>query len=114
MIAAICPCLCSASPHRDYDFGPKKIIGARNIPKDSLMSSANDNEVIRKLIEECKEVENVIFHCMYSQVRGPASAKHYSEFRRKYYPKHSKQDVLILQGGFAFWKQQHAKLCEDI
>ena len=99
---------------RDYDYGPTKIIGSVNIPKDQLIDENDkDNKVISGLIEKTKNIQNVIFHCRYSMVRGPASAQYYFDFRRDNFSNYPKQNVLVLHGGIAFWEQQKPKLCEQ-
>eukprot|EP00485_Elphidium_margaritaceum_P002490 CAMPEP_0202692818 /NCGR_PEP_ID=MMETSP1385-20130828/7108_1 /ASSEMBLY_ACC=CAM_ASM_000861 /TAXON_ID=933848 /ORGANISM="Elphidium margaritaceum" /LENGTH=161 /DNA_ID=CAMNT_0049348415 /DNA_START=35 /DNA_END=520 /DNA_ORIENTATION=- len=99
---------------RDDDYGPHKIIGAINIAKHKLLDEANQFQNLRNLIANTKHIQNIIFHCRYSMVRGPTSAKYYFEFRRKNFPNYTKQKVLVLRGGFAFWQQQHPKLCQHI
>ena len=99
---------------RDDDYGPQKIMGAINLPRHEL-TSKYDTSLIVDLIEKTgTECENIVFHCMYSQVRGPASAKYYHRFRKEHYPKYPMQNVLILQGGYGTWRQKHPELCEDV
>ena len=99
---------------RDLDYGPSKIIGSINIPKHKLMDEDKDNKITKSLIEKAKDIENVIFHCRYSMVRGPASAYHYFKFRKENYGNYPKQKTLVLKGGMAFWEQQQSKLCENV
>ena len=100
---------------RDYDYGPNKIIGSVHIPKDKLIDANDkDNKTIKGLIEKTKNIKNIIFHCRYSMVRGPASAQFYFAFRRENFSNYPKQKVLILHGGIAFWEQQKPKLCEQV
>ncbi|KAI8995866.1 Rhodanese-like domain-containing protein [Gaertneriomyces semiglobifer] len=78
----------------DYPFG--NIPGAVNIPADEFLALQS--------AEQFDQVPKVIFHCALSQVRGPKCARHYHQLVK---PDVTKQEVLILQGGFTTWQQLH-------
>lgn len=53
---------------RDDDFAGGNIIGVTNIPKF-------DKQKAQELLQQCKHVELLLFHCFFCQFRGPAAAK---------------------------------------
>ena len=96
------------------DFGPKKIVDAINIPQHDLTNKYDTSSIVDLIEKKAKDIENIVFHCMYSQVRGPTSAKYYHRFRKNNYPKYHKQNVFILQGGYRWFLQQNPHYCENI
>ena len=72
----------------DGDFKGGNINGAANIPYQDLLHNKAWNSIIEHDIVE-KDCENIVFHCMYSQVRGPASYDRFivikNEILEKYY-----------------------------
>ena len=78
--------------------GGCKIAGARHEPARALRSD------VRPLVRALRGAEVVVFHCMYSQQRGPMCAQLYARQRRRQ-GEACAQDVLVLRGGFnAFYK----------
>ncbi|GAA6011005.1 hypothetical protein JCM10207_005465 [Rhodosporidiobolus poonsookiae] len=59
---------------RDEDFRGGNIPGAIRAP-----SELRTDESVRALVEQLKDVPNVVFHCSLSQVRGPKTARIYAE-----------------------------------
>ncbi|KAM0790526.1 hypothetical protein ACM66B_003396 [Microbotryomycetes sp. NB124-2] len=59
---------------RDEDFAGGNIKGATNEPSEQWTEQSAD-ELVKKL----EGVENVIFHCALSQVRGPKAARKYAQ-----------------------------------
>lgn len=92
--AASCACASSSSTSQterflivdvrddDYDEGGH-IRGAINIPSTTFL---NNNETMKMLFEKCilEHIQIVMFHCAYSQVRGPACRKHFSNYCESY------------------------------
>lgn len=87
---------------RDDDYGPIKIKGAINIPSD-LFTKENQKQLYSKY----KNIPNIIFHCMYSQARGPNAADNYS----KLIDKNSKQKIWVLKGGIKYFGKEYPKSC---
>lgn len=58
------------------------------------------------LIEELKDVKQVIFHCNRSRSSGPKSAKLYQEALLSKLPE-STQEVCVLEGGFAKFQLEY-------
>ena len=70
--------------------------------KPSKTLHKDDN--IHTLVEHLRTEEVVVFHCMYSQFRGPQSAQAYKRALGD-----SPQQVLVLEGGFVqFFRTHHA------
>lgn len=91
----------------DYDGG--HIPGAINVPANQMYDKAND------LISEYKDVPKIYFHCALSQVRGPKSARIYSETMNNLGVQ-TDQKVKILRNGFEGWHAKYRKeedLIED-
>ena len=90
---------------RDSDFraartGRRKIRGAWHAPACELRSDA------APLVEALRGADTVVFHCMFSQQRGPACAQAYAQHRRKIAPPLPAQHVLVLRDGFAGFQER--------
>ena len=90
---------------RDSDFraartGRRKIRGAWHAPACELRSDA------APLVEALRGADTVVFHCMYSQQRGPACAQAYAQHRRKVTSPLPAQQVLVLRDGFAGFQER--------
>ncbi|KJE89198.1 hypothetical protein CAOG_00718 [Capsaspora owczarzaki ATCC 30864] len=85
---------------RDHDFQGGNIAGCVNVP------SATISKAIDELVEQYGQHDMVIFHCMYSQQRGPSCAKYFA--RNLDARKHLAQ-VYCLEGGFRSWAQQFGR-----
>ncbi|OBZ82601.1 Dual specificity phosphatase ibp1 [Choanephora cucurbitarum] len=107
----------SKLPGRDYvivdvrgdDFRGGHIPGAINVPANTMYDKAND------LIQQYSHVPEIYFHCALSQVRGPKSARIYSETINNL-GKETDQKVKILRYGFEGWHskyKQEEDLIED-
>ena len=90
---------------RDSDFraartGRLKIRGAWHAPACELRSDAVP------LVEALRGADTVVFHCMFSQQRGPACAQAYAQHRRKVTPPLPAQRVLVLRDGFSGFQER--------
>ena len=90
---------------RDSDFraartGRRKIRGAWHAPACELRSDA------APLVQALRGADTVVFHCMFSQQRGPACAQAYAQHRRKIAPPLPAQRVLVLRDGFAGFQER--------
>ena len=90
---------------RDSDFraartGRRKIRGAWHAPACELRSDAG------LLVQALRGADTVVFHCMFSQQRGPACAQAYAQHRRKIAPPLPAQHVLVLRDGFAGFQER--------
>ena len=82
---------------RTTDYGAKrygglKIAGAYHFPVSNMR--ADPSRLVDGLRKARPDVDTVVFHCMYSQYRGPESARHYLAAG-------GLQRILVLRGGFA-------------
>jgi len=86
---------------RDDDHKGGNISGSLHVPS-SIFHDAVDDLVKDK----ARNVGSVVFHCSYSQQRGPKSARIYAETREKYAAKEGfpPQQIFILRGGFTEWQ----------
>ncbi|KAI9481033.1 MAG: Rhodanese-like domain-containing protein [Benjaminiella poitrasii] len=100
----------SKQPGKDYviidvrgdDYRGGNIPGAINVPASDMYDQAND------LITKYSKVPNIYFHCALSQVRGPKSARIYSETVKNLGRK-SDQQVKVLRNGFEGWHAKYRK-----
>ena len=98
---------------RDSDFraartGRRKIRGAWHAPACELRSDAVP------LVEALRGADTVVFHCMFSQQRGPACAQAYAQHRRKVTPPLPAQRVLVLRDGFAGFQERFGANAEEL
>jgi rhodanese-related sulfurtransferase len=86
---------------RDDDFSVGKIVGAINVPSSVFEDKLE--ELSSNLLKQQKK--NVIFHCHYSQVRGPSCANSFKRFVDEKYPETF--NVLVLQGGWDGFQNEY-------
>ncbi|ETO11773.1 hypothetical protein RFI_25603, partial [Reticulomyxa filosa] len=81
---------------RDSDYGPLCLKESKNHPSQRFESE------LRYIIPAYREKAHVIFHCAYSQSRGPSAASVYAKVRAndKAYKDYPQQSVHVLSGGF--------------
>ena len=79
---------------RSYDKRGGRIRGARSVPIHSFNASAVVDEAL------AEGVEAVVFHCMFSQERGPKAARYCAQEVER---RGGGVDVLVLEGGFQGW-----------
>lgn len=87
---------------RDSDFAGGHIRGCWHYPANEFPSKLAE---IRLRLEE-KEVENVVFHCALSQVRGPKAALLFLRFLEDQPDDHINVNVYVLEGGFTRWARK--------
>ncbi|EDR13420.1 uncharacterized protein LACBIDRAFT_292636 [Laccaria bicolor S238N-H82] len=88
---------------RDDDYAGGNIKGSLNQPSSKFLMNVDG------LVKQTKEVPLVIFHCAFSQARGPKAARIYEETRSNI-GKDIDHEVIVLQGGFS---QFQAKYKDD-
>jgi rhodanese-related sulfurtransferase len=96
---------------RDDDYAVGKIVGSINVPSSIFEDKLE--ELSSNLLKQQKK--NVIFHCYYSQVRGPTCANTFKRFVDEKYP--DEFNVLVLQGGWDAFQSEYVndkKLVERI
>ena len=105
-------CIVDVREHDFTRFG-FKIMAARNEPAKRLLKD------VGALVRALRDKELVVFHCMFSQYRGPKCAQEYVRHRQQI-PQLPEQKVLVLEGGIAeFYRtykpsSQQAILFEEI
>ncbi|KAJ1897351.1 Cdc25 phosphatase Ibp1 [Kickxella alabastrina] len=88
---------------RDLDYVGGHITGAINVPAHLIRGQAP------VLADQYKHVPRIVFHCALSQVRGPKSARIYSECVEEKLESAEvgdqlfEQEINILRGGFDSW-----------
>jgi rhodanese-related sulfurtransferase len=91
----------------DYEYDGGHIRGAVNI---------NQKAVIRHFFEQNKQPGcrvAVIFHCEFSQARGPRACSFFRSLDRAFnsYPHLSFPDLCVLEGGYKVFQQTHPQHC---
>ncbi|KAG9306699.1 hypothetical protein G9A89_004246 [Geosiphon pyriformis] len=84
---------------RGDDFENGNIPGCLNITSQELARN------IQPFINKHKNVPQIIFHCTFSQVRGPRSASLYLEASVK--TAGETQKIQVLRGGFEEWEEKY-------
>lgn len=83
---------------RDDDYVIGRIRGSRHYPFCRLTT---DHGLRQQLMREADGKEMVIFHCHFSQTRGPEAAEIFTR-------EHSGQTrPLILRGGWKVWRERY-------
>lgn len=87
---------------RGDDFAGGHIRSAVNVPENDFQ----DDDDVDALVEKYKDQERIVFHCMMSQVRGPACARRFlSRLEIKLENEEHKPKVEVLQGGYQLFSQ---------
>lgn len=90
-----------------YEFNAGHIIGAKSVTSLSQLCKLYETNLHRNPV--------IVFHCEFSQNRGPAFANAFRELDRKFnqdcYPKLSYKNVMILDGGFKAFHRHFPELC---
>ncbi|KAF2164357.1 hypothetical protein M409DRAFT_25236 [Zasmidium cellare ATCC 36951] len=87
---------------RDNDFIGGHIIGCQNVP-----TNTHDYKM-PELVRTLKDKDTVVFHCVLSQQRGPASALKYLRERERLGAADD-QKVYVLDGGFQKWQEKYGE-----
>ncbi|KAG9005422.1 hypothetical protein FRB93_009728 [Tulasnella sp. JGI-2019a] len=81
---------------RDKDFAGGNIVGCLRSPSEKYKRSVDE------LIEKTKDIPKMIFHCSFSQQRGPKAAKIYAEkWAARGEESKLTKEILVLEGGFS-------------
>lgn len=82
---------------RDEDFAGGHIRSAVNLPEENFVEDDDVDAIVRRHQDE----ELIVFHCMFSQVRGPSCAKRFlSRMAVVLADAEKKPDVRVLTGGY--------------
>eukprot|EP01084_Bolivina_argentea_P171363 296895_1 len=74
--------------------------------KNAANHPIRNDDTIKEINKLYQSKQIIIFHCMFSQHRGPSAAGQYHAFRKQNYSDLGQQKVKILKGGFDyFWHQ---------
>jgi Cdc25 family phosphatase len=87
---------------RDDDFYGGNIPGARNVPSRMWMNTST----VTELVNDLKDADTVVFHCMLSQVRGPTCARQFLS-TMKDMNLEGKPSVKVLYEGFKGWRRRY-------
>jgi rhodanese-related sulfurtransferase len=85
---------------RDEDYQVGNIIGAIHIGSERMTDQVALG-LLKQMIEE--QMDMVVFHCHYSQVRGPTVARKFWDLLCKHYPNNETLEVKVLSGGWRYW-----------
>ena len=91
---------------RDSDRIGGHIRSSTWVPSDQLPTKLP--ELVRTLADK----DMVVFHCAFSQVRGPSAALKYARERQRLLGKESgnqEQRVCVLEGGFTMWQARYGE-----
>lgn len=85
---------------RQDDWQGGNIRSSINIPFDQL-----DNEM-KNIFERTRNMDDIVFHCTFSQQRGPAAAEAYCDFLNSLPVGqiNKQQNIYILRRGYKGWK----------
>lgn len=85
---------------RGADYAGGHIAGSVNVPYDKFA------EQLDALVAKYKDTDRVIFHCMYSEQRGPHCANTFLNRRKELFPS-AEPNSYVLLGGFQKWLQTY-------
>jgi len=91
---------------RGNDYNSSKLKGSINIPHDKI----REDGVIKKLIEDNKNVKNIIYHCTQGGSLSRSSAQYYAQYRTKKYQQYPPQNVIVLEGGYNNFSKNYSNL----
>jgi len=88
---------------RDHDFRGGNVKHALNKPSGQFLNTVNE------LVKDAKDVPLVVFHCWFSQIRGPKAARIYEETRLKVIGENNLngQEIFILRDGIAAFQDKY-------
>lgn len=98
---------------RDVDYVGGHIKGSWHYPADNFQNTLS--QLRQRLLDE--QIDDVVFHCALSQVRGPKSAIRFlRSLDNAEDPKLDALRIWVLQGGFTTWQHHYGEdkaLTED-
>ncbi|KAI6039340.1 Rhodanese-like domain-containing protein [Pisolithus marmoratus] len=88
---------------RDADWVGGNIKGSYHFPSEGFLNGVD------KLMKDTKDIPMVIFHCRFSQERGPKAARIYEETRNILHKPTDGQDfeAHVLRGGFLHFGEKY-------
>lgn len=88
---------------RDADRAGGHIKGSKNVTAANLKSN------VQRYVQEWRHFDKIVFHCMFSQVRGPSCALAFQRAAQATQPtdNSSSPQVYILQDGFIGFSKLH-------
>lgn len=96
---------------RDDDRANGHIAGSTRAPSETFTDCLSD------YVERFKEMTRVVFHCMYSQARGPKCARRFAKKCDEEFGAGTGPKVFVLDGGFQRFFKEHGEdkdLFEDL
>ena len=76
-----------------------------NVKSSINIPSIEFDDQLDDLIEQCiiDELDTIVFHCHFSQMRGPSAALKFQEAFSKKHPDKDHLQVQVLTGGWKYW-----------
>ena len=94
---------------RDDDFEEGKICSSINIPSESILINGFPLRFLERF-QNVKQPVLVVFHCFYSQCRGPACAEALANALQN----RENVRIAVLTGGYQQWITLYPQLTEKI
>jgi len=89
---------------RDEDYEVGHVINSVNYPSQTLNEEALE-KLLNKVVDEGTEM--IVFHCHYSQVRGPAFGQKFHNLVEDKLPETSQLQCKVLRGGWGNWHKRY-------
>jgi rhodanese-related sulfurtransferase len=80
-----------------------------HINSSMWVPSATLEHRLPELVRTLRDKEKVVFHCAYSQQRGPSAALRYAREREQTLgvEESKTQEIFVLEGGFVEWQEKY-------
>ncbi|GLD94912.1 hypothetical protein PINS_up003537 [Pythium insidiosum] len=88
---------------RDEDFVGGHIRGAVNVPEWQF----RDDDFVDQLVEKYRHAPQIVFHCMFSQVRGPRCANRFLQRVQSLLEESERPRVQVLVGGYTRFEETY-------
>ena len=87
---------------RDDDYEVGHIVNSVNVPSESLGKQSAMQQLLDRAVSN-DQLEYVVFHCYYSQVRGPTFGQKFHNLLQEKYPDNDRLQCKVLRGGWGYW-----------